>query len=273
MTTKPLPDHGTYARANGSPGYRKPCKCEPCVLVRRARKKRESVGRQTGRPARVDAGPARRRLLQLNQTMGWNDISKATGISACHCRHIAKGRITEVNRGTQDKILAAQRGITGGIYIDATGSRRRVQALQAIGHSLRAIAEASDAVESRIQPVSAGQERVRRMHADKIANGYRKLAGTPGTSARSRTRAAAMGWPGPDYWDPDTIDNPEFQPAIKVTAKRSEIVAEDATWLLDNGLDLAQAAQRLGVSRFYVDRSLREARERIASDQLATAAA
>ncbi|MDX3230556.1 hypothetical protein [Streptomyces sp. ME19-01-6] len=210
--TKPLPPHGSYARANGSPGYRPPCKCEPCVLTRRAKKKREHVNRQLGRPNRVDAAEARTRLLQLNETMGWNDIGTAAGCSPRHLHQIALGRVTRINRGTHDKIMAAKQGTTGGVYIDATGSIRRVRALLAIGHSIETIATTAGGVFSRIQPIAAGQPRMRRMLADKIAHAYNVLADQPGTSSRSRNRAASEGWAPPAAWDDDTIDNPQAHP-------------------------------------------------------------
>ncbi|MFF7022970.1 hypothetical protein ACFY97_18455 [Streptomyces klenkii] len=209
---RPLPAHGTYARANGSPGYREPCKCDPCVLKMRAKRKQQKINRQLGRPARMDASQARNRLLKLNKTMGWNDIAAAAGCSHRHLYLIATGKVPQINRGTHNKIMAARQGVSGGIYIDPTGSIRRVRALQAIGHTLKTIAETAGSAESRIQPLAAGCPLMRRKLADKVARAYKVLADKPGSSTRSKNRAAAAAWAPPGAWDDDTIDDPTAHP-------------------------------------------------------------
>lgn len=215
MTTaaKPLPPHGTYARANGSKGYRAPCKCEPCLKIRRTRKKIQSVNRQLGRSSRVDAATAAHRLRDLHRHMGWEDIASSLGTSSSHVRKIAGGRQTVILLATHNKIMRlVPQTATGGQYIDATGSVRRVHALIAQGHPLRKIAEAAGTHYSCIQTVVAGPARVRRFFAERIEEAYRTLSGTTGSSIRGRNRAARNGWAPPAAWDDDTIDNPSSKP-------------------------------------------------------------
>ena len=54
------------------------------------------------------------------------------------------------------------------------------------------------------------------------------------------------------------LDDPTFNPEQAVVLPRIAQVAEDVRWLIASGLDRVQIAQRLGISRDYVDRALRE---------------
>ena len=211
-TIKPLPPHGSYARANGCPGYREPCKCEPCVEARRVAKKRERVNRQLGRLAHRDATETAARLRELNKVMGWEDIAAAVDTSASHLRDIAKGRILRVTQTTHTKVMAVRPEPTGGQYVDATGSIRRARALHAIGHTALAIAEAAGTSRTRILPLLDGHPRLRRSLAVRIEAAYAKLANQPGDNARARNRSAREGWAPPGAWDDDSIDDPAAHP-------------------------------------------------------------
>ncbi|WP_405888806.1 hypothetical protein OG762_36560 [Streptomyces sp. NBC_01136] len=211
-TARPLPPHGTYARANGSRGYRKPCKCEPCLVERRRYKKHDRASRQLGRPGHVDAKQARERLLLLNQTTGWNDLATAFGGSAANLRDIAFGRRTRIKRTTHNKIMTLKAAPSGGQYIDATGSRRRLQALQAIGHTTYTIADATRAGRTLIVPILDGRPLVRRVLAERIADAYSVLSQTPGHAPRSRNRAVLNGWAPPAAWDDERLDDPQAHP-------------------------------------------------------------
>lgn len=210
--TKPLPPHGTYARANGCPGYRKPCNCEPCTTAHRAAKKRERVNRQLGRLPLRDASQARAKLNELHQTMGWNDIATAINGSSSHLRDIAFGRVTSIKQATHAKIMAVTPEPTGGQYVDATGSIRRVRALHAIGHTAIAIAHASDTNKSRIFPLLEGHPRLRRALAVRIEEAYASLSRQTGNNARARNRSRRESWAPPGAWDDDQIDDPDAHP-------------------------------------------------------------
>jgi hypothetical protein len=212
VTTKSLPDHGTYARANGSRGYRAPCKCELCIIERRRYKKHDRASRQLGRPGHVDATQARERLLLLNQTTGWNDLAAAIEGSAANLRDIAFGRRTRIKRTTHNRITQLKPAPSAGQYIDATGSTRRLQALQAIGHTTYTIADTTNVARSLIVPILDGRALVRRTVADRIEAGYRTLSRTPGSATRSINRAKSQGWAPPAAWDDDRLDDPSAHP-------------------------------------------------------------
>lgn len=215
--TRPLPPHGSYARANGSPGYRQPCPCDTCRATLLAAKKRYRVSRERGRPGLIDAAPARARLQQLQQTMSLLQIKDATGCDDCNLRQIIDGSRTQIRRDTLDRILRLKPVPPApGTYLDATGTRRRIEALRAIGWSARAIAEAASTGASAIERIIDGQPTVRGVVETKIRVVYTKLANTPAPAGRSATRAKrhaiAQGWPPPGAWDDDRIDDPRAHP-------------------------------------------------------------
>jgi plasmid maintenance system antidote protein VapI len=214
-TVKPLPVHGSYARANGSPGYRKPCPCDLCRATLLAAKKRYRVRRESGRPGLIDATPARKRLQQLQQTMSLLQIKAATGCDDCNLRQILDGTRTKIRRDTHNRILALKPvPPSPGTYLDATGTRRRIQALRAIGWSGRVVAEAAGTGESVIERICDGQPTVRGKVAARIQDVYIKLSQTPAPAGRSATRARnyaqGQGWAPPGAWD--DIDDPATVP-------------------------------------------------------------
>ncbi|MEV4784069.1 hypothetical protein AB0K53_01195 [Streptomyces tuirus] len=217
--TKPLPPHGTYARGNGSPGRRPPCPCPPCREAKLKTRKRLNVARQLGRAARVDATVAREHLRKLRATMSWSQIQAATGCDDRGLQLLIGGRRNEINRTTQDKILAVPPGAepSPGMYMDATGLRRRLQALSALGYSGREIATRLATSEARIHKIQNGsQATVRYKLARRINDLYDELSQTPAPPGRSRTRvlrhARTNHFAPPGAWDDDTIDNPEAHP-------------------------------------------------------------
>lgn len=217
--TRPLPAHGTYARGNGSPGRREPCPCKPCRQAKLSTRKRLDVARQLGRGARVDAEPARAHLQLLHATMSWSKIAEATGCDPRGMQLLIRGERREINRTTHDKILAVKPTPTPspGMYLDATGLRRRLQALGAIGYSCIYIAKRIKTADARLHLIANGkQSTVRYVLARRIIAVYDELSDTPAPKGRSRTRvvrnAEANNWAGPVAWDDDTIDDPQAAP-------------------------------------------------------------
>jgi plasmid maintenance system antidote protein VapI len=101
---------------------------------------------------------------------------------------------------------------TGGQFVDATGSIRRVRALHAIGHTALVIADAAQTHRSRILPLLDGYPRLRRSLAIRIESAYSQLAERPGDNARARNRSRRERWAPPICWNDDTIDDPNAHP-------------------------------------------------------------
>jgi hypothetical protein len=263
VNTRELAAHGTYARANGSPRYRPPCPCDKCRPVRRAVKKRLTVNRQLGKPGLVDATPARQRLLKLHETADWVAIAASIGTHSSVVRLIANGTKHQIRRTTHEKIMTARPAPGPGHNLDATGTRRRIQALVAIGHTYRSIARTAGCSFRRLQAICDGQTTVRQALADKVAKAYREMSDTPGPDTRARNRAAANDWPPPAAWDDDTIDDPAAEADLGDTVPRFIALAEDALWLIDTqGYTRATAAERLGTTRGNIDAAINRWRTR-----------
>lgn len=97
------------------------------------------------------------------------------------------------------------------LRVDSTGTRRRIQALVAIGWNLEVLAQklgtARGAVGDYmcIKPVNASTAR-------RVAAVYNQLSMTPGPSRRAQVRARNKGWVPPFGWDDAEIDDPNAQP-------------------------------------------------------------
>jgi hypothetical protein len=127
--------------------------------------------------------------------------------------------------------------------VDATGTRRRVQAL------------ARRLAGGQVPPDFA--DRVRRLY-DQLWNV------TPVGLAADRARAAArrFGWVSPLAWDDHEIDVPAATPDLgERTGTRAQALTEDSDWLLRFGYPFDVAAERLGITPASLKRARERARE------------
>jgi hypothetical protein len=217
---KPLPAHGTTARAYGSPGRRPRCHCKPCRTARNRHQKQGRVNRELGRSPFTSPAKAQAHLQELHQTMSWETLEAATGVWFSNLVAIYQGKRKKIRHETEAKILAVTAPAKGdpGQYIDATGSTRRLQALSCVGHSYAAICEAADTCPNRVVSIANGrQPTIRRDLAERIAAAYQLLAFNPPPknkhTTRTRNVARAKGWRDPQWWeDYGRIDDPDFNP-------------------------------------------------------------
>lgn len=256
MTARPIPPHGTYARANGSPGRRAACRCTPCRDEWLRTRKRYHVNRQLGRPAEIDATPARQHLAHLRKTMTWAQIADASQVEPRTLQLLGAGRQQVIRRGTLARIKAVKPlpPSAPGHYLDATGCRRRLQALRVLGYSAKALAEVVGTAETRIHLICSGsQPTVRFLLASRIFAAYENLSAAPAPEGRSSTMARrcaeANGWLGPAWWDASEIDDPDFVPAIEDTPSLKRLEVEH---LLRCGLPNDEVKARTGASIAYV---------------------
>jgi hypothetical protein len=252
------------------------CRRPECVARARAYEKRRRSARAAGtwQPL-VDAEPIRQHLLNLYAAgLTPHRIGAITGlpdrtIRGFTERQLRGGRRTGLRRRTTPEIarliLAINPDPTTAGKVDPTASLRRIHALTATGWPLLHIAQRTGIAYTTLRGV-ARQALILHGTATAIALAYEQLRSLSPTrngvstleARKARTRAAGRRWPIPAYWDDPEhpIDDPHFEPEYGIT--RGEIVAEEARWLLDGGLTRDQAAQQLGVSRFYVDKALRD---------------
>ncbi|MFJ4808538.1 hypothetical protein [Streptomyces longwoodensis] len=220
MTSRPLPAHGTTARAYGSPGRRPGCHCQPCRTARNRHQKQMRVNRELGRSPFTSPAAAQAHLKLLHRYLGWDSLAAATGVPFSNLVAIYHGERKKIRHETEAKILTVTVPATGGDpgqYIDATGSTRRVRALSALGYSYTTICAAAGTCPNRVVSIAHGrQPTIRRDLAQRLAAAYRQLANTPPPSTKHTTRTRNMartkGWDGPGAWDDDTIDDPAALP-------------------------------------------------------------
>ena len=106
--------------------------------------------------------------------------------------------------------------------IDGTGTRRRLQALVAIGWTAPLIGARLDVTQALITRLYH-RPRVNSQTAAAVRALYDELWNVPGPSWRSRYRARVAGWPPPLAWDDDTIDDPTawpHRPRLTTTHRR-----------------------------------------------------
>lgn len=96
-------------------------------------------------------------------------------------------------------------------YIDGTGTRRRIQALAALGWPAHALGPHLGICHQQV--IKLGKDaRVRPATAYRVGRLYERLSGTPGPSDQLSARARAAGWAPPLAWHDIDIDDPATQP-------------------------------------------------------------
>lgn len=103
--------------------------------------------------------------------------------------------------------------VDGPILVDATGTRRRLQALMAIGWTSTALAVRGGwcSPDSLLQYCQ--RTKVTARTRERVRDLYEDLCMTPGTSSTVRRLAARQGWAPPLAWEED-IDDPAAAPDL-----------------------------------------------------------
>lgn len=90
--------------------------------------------------------------------------------------------------------------------VDAQGTRRRLQALYAIGWTGQHIADTTGIRQPQVTRISSGRaQKVTQATAAAITKAYAELSGKPGPSNLNRVAASRKNWAPPLAWD--DIDN------------------------------------------------------------------
>lgn len=252
------------------------CRCYGCALA--CSQYRAQVERMKAEGAWqpfVDAEPVRQHLGFLSRHgIGWR--------RACHLAGVSTGGGTKILYGipsagrppcrkvrpeTAAKLIAVRPGpwtAADHAVIDATGYKRRLQALVALGFpqpflcARLGIGQRSNFhIEPAKTTVLARNHRAACALYDELWNQDPAACGAnPVSVARARRYAARMGWPPPLAWDDDTIDDPAAKPDLGAPARRQDAIVEDAQFIArTTGADTNAIARRLGISRNYLEKA------------------
>lgn len=262
--------HGTLG-ANKIDG----CKCGACRAAdRRYMNRRYRLMAYGQWQPYVDATPVREHVRRLQEFgLGWMTIAKLSGVPRGSVSKLLYGDgprgmapSKRVRPKTAAAILAIQPTmdvLADGAMIDGTGTRRRLQALVAIGWPQSWLAERLGADKATLHkalrgdmPVRCRTARAARALYDELwdqpppASGHREKIATN----RARNYARDRGWVPPMAWDDNTIDDPATVPELGAKTSRQDALFEDSEELLRQGHTVSQAAERLGVSEIYLKR-------------------
>ncbi|HEX6938422.1 MAG TPA: hypothetical protein VF158_03355 [Longimicrobiales bacterium] len=218
------------------------CRCYTCALAvseynaNRAR----AIAYGTWQPF-VDAAPVRAHIEHLRECgIGLRRLAELTGLHRSLLSAITNGRsgkppASKIRPQTAERILAVEPtldNIAPKTHVDASGARRRIHALVAIGWPFAQLAHrlgmtggnlAYMIARQRITAVKARAIRdlyERLWDADPTAHGVTEQAAT-----RARDTARARGWPPPAGWDDDFLDLPD--PELRAELRRRAAAMDD----------------------------------------------
>ena len=261
-----MAEHGTYARSVSGCELQ----CTPCKKAKRDYSRRRARLIAYGQWAPwVDADPVRIHVKELQALgLGTPRISRAAGLAQSVLNRLLYGE-PHLNRPPTrsmrpeiaQRILAvsATSGpLAGVVRVDATGTRRRLQALIYLGWTMEQLGADIGASATAVYR-SLRNPKVSADRAASVAELYDRLwdqrprAATPHertTASKARNMAAARGWAPPMAWDDDTIDDPNAKPEGAGMAFRGKLPHPDeVAWL---HYELGETVQALAM-RFDVE--------------------
>jgi len=265
------------------------CRCRACrdaaAEYERMRTRQTAYGRWQ---PYVDAQPVRDHINALRaQGMGWKRVAEVAVVEPSVLWKILYGARTRgmgpskrVREATAQRLLAVRLDLRAGAYIDGTGTRRRLQALVALGWSQSRLATLMGMEARNLGTVihdrrggrvtAATAAKARALYDDmwdrlpQSGGRWEKLA-----IANAKSAAVRHGWVPPLAWDDDTIDDPDASPAVPVDEDDTDVdpiavaraIAGDPSPTMTRreraeavrqmhavGLDATQIGQRLRVS-------------------------
>jgi lambda repressor-like predicted transcriptional regulator len=213
----------------------------------------------------VDAQPLKDHVAMLMASgMSFRAIALTAGYTSRNALADSMTR-SRVRPATLARILAVnpKRDNRRDAYVDATGSRRRLQALAVNGYSTRYLAgRLGHKHAATVQDIGSGKTpTVRYRTMDAIRDLYEELWDRPGGNSRSASIARAKGWLPALAWDDDLIDRPDHEAEdvrrLGGDVRRSGITLEDIEEAREQGYDTAeQIGWRLGLTKTAVQQIL-----------------
>ena len=208
----------------------------------------------------TDATPAREHITNLLATgASKRAIAGAADISPTAITQLTEHGQRQVRTITAARILAVRpehthnRPTPDG-FVPNIGTRRRIQALQVLGHSARDIGDAAGVTQSVVHNIiSQAGDWISARNRTAILAAYATLWNQPGTSRKTATLASRKGWAPPLAWDDETIDDPAATPQHQAIAGASTLddSAIDRRCNGDHSVPLTNDERRAVVARLH----------------------
>jgi transcriptional regulator with XRE-family HTH domain len=270
------------------------CRCDPCTNANSdyADRRRRNIAYGRWGHDFTDAQPVREHVLELRAAgVSLRSVAASSGVSEGALNRLiygepAKGRqpSTRVLTRTAAAVLAVQptfRNVLPAAFVDGTGTRRRLQALCAIGWTQNRLADELDVLMQTVNYYLHSETRVTAANAIRIADLYDRAWHAPPAPTnkwraagitRAKENARRHGWAPPLAWDDDTIDDPTATPHLEAEQRPGgkQLHVEDIEWLLDDEpLATAQRlADRLAVTKDAIQQACRHGQRTDLLDQL-----
>jgi transcriptional regulator with XRE-family HTH domain len=139
-------------------------------------------------------------------------------------------------------------------YHDATGTRRRLQALAVEGWTMIRLAELTGLSERALRAAVNTNTRVLATTARYVAKVYDQYAGHDGGNQAAANRALARGWHDSYCWPDNIIDNPQAKPWFGEDDADGYERRTAVAHLTAAGLSARQIGERLGIEPRSVTR-------------------
>jgi hypothetical protein len=199
------------------------CPCDDCLTENRTYNNQVRRLQTYGKwQPLVDAGPAREHIRTLRDQYSIERIAELANLGYATVNsiiHPINGKLrSRIRTTTADAILAVKPDpdlVRGGRPINSLGTRRRIEALAAVGWSL---AEQSRQLgrDRHFADTILDQQQVTANTAREIRHLYDRLSDQPRLDAdgrRIRWHASRLRWAPPAAWD--DIDNPADTPKVR----------------------------------------------------------
>jgi len=265
-------DHGTHARY--TVGH---CRCWPCRKAHYEYNTHRDKQIAYGRWQKfVPAAPVREHVRSLMSAgIGWRRIAMFAGVNQQTINRLlwSKPPTKKIRTEIADKIMALQPSLDKvgcTTAIDGTGTRRRLQALIALGWSQSKLGARMGITGSNVSRILTS-ERVTAKSAIAVRDLYESMWNEAPpeedwrhkiAANRARGYAAERGWVPPMAWDDESIDDPDASPCDTARPRHRKLPSgEELQWLhVELRETIPALAQRFGV----YESSIRKALERAA---------
>lgn len=217
------------------------CRCDVCKAARSAYARKVTMGTTAGTwQPWTAAAPARAHVLELGAAgIGYKRVAQLAHLPHSTVSKLLRGGpgdrppTQKLRPATAAALLAVKAdpsAIAPGTNIDATGTRRRIQALQCLGWTLTAQAEQIGWTTANFAAL-LNRHQISSSTATLVRDLYDRwsMATPPAGGARTRSvrHAHARGWFPPLAWDDDALDDPAATPVLLPPLPMSDPAADE----------------------------------------------